>query len=247
MATASRILRDVADEPVLLDGALEERRLDPGVVDPLADLAHEQLGDRLGAAVVEEVGELEERVDAGRDDDVEVDLGVDRAGCAGCSGRAPEPSGRRASGCRRRAPRGASRSRRRRLPPRPSSSRPRRGRSSAGPRAGGRRCARASARCRARSRRPGRARSPRCSWRVPPDRVAAVPVDGRTVDLRVHALLRHLIHPATPIRFDGEVTFRRAVRPGRPDHGASAAGVSSVGSTASMGAVASTAACPRRR
>ena len=69
--------RDVADETVLLDGALDERRPDPGVVDPLLQLADEQLGDRLGAAVVEEVRQLEERVDTGGDDDVEVDLLVD--------------------------------------------------------------------------------------------------------------------------------------------------------------------------
>ncbi len=69
--------RDVADHPVRLDGALEECRLDAGVVDALADLAHEQLDDRVVRAVREEAGQLEEGVDAGRDDDVEIDLGVD--------------------------------------------------------------------------------------------------------------------------------------------------------------------------
>ena len=67
----------VADEPVLLDRALEERRTHAGVVDPLADVAHEELGELLGRPVAEELRQLHERVQPGRDDDVEVDLGVD--------------------------------------------------------------------------------------------------------------------------------------------------------------------------
>ena len=63
--------------PCSLDRALEEGGLDAGVVDPFADLAHEQLGDRVHAAVGEEVRQLEERVHAGGDDEVEVDLGID--------------------------------------------------------------------------------------------------------------------------------------------------------------------------
>ena len=63
-ATASRMRRHVADESVPLDGAFEERGLHAGVVDPLADLAHEDLGDRLGASIAEEVRQLEEGVDA---------------------------------------------------------------------------------------------------------------------------------------------------------------------------------------
>ncbi len=59
------------------DRALDERGLDAGVVDALADLAHEQLGDRVHAAVAEKVRQLEERVHAGGDDQVEVDLRVD--------------------------------------------------------------------------------------------------------------------------------------------------------------------------
>jgi hypothetical protein len=62
---------------VLLDCALQESGLDAGVVDPLADLPDEELGDRLDTAVAEEVRQLEKRVDTGCDDDVEVDLGVD--------------------------------------------------------------------------------------------------------------------------------------------------------------------------
>ena len=60
-----------------LDRALEERRPHARVVDPVTDLAHEQLGDRVHAAVGEEVRQLEERVDAGGDDQVEIDLGID--------------------------------------------------------------------------------------------------------------------------------------------------------------------------
>jgi hypothetical protein len=63
---------------VPLDGALDERRFDAGVVDPLGELAHEQLRDRLDGAVGEEVRQLEEGVDAGRDDDVEVDRAFTR-------------------------------------------------------------------------------------------------------------------------------------------------------------------------
>ena len=62
----------VAQEPVPLDRALEERGLHTGVIDALADLPDEQLRDRLLAAVREEVREFEERVHAGRDDDVDV-------------------------------------------------------------------------------------------------------------------------------------------------------------------------------
>ena len=69
--------RHVSDQPVLLDGTFEEGRLDAGVVDPFADLPDEQLGEPVVAAIGEEHRQLEERVDAGRDDDVQVDLGVD--------------------------------------------------------------------------------------------------------------------------------------------------------------------------
>ena len=54
--------RDVPDHPVRLDGALEECGLDARVVDALADLAHEQLDDRIVRAVREEAGQLEEGV-----------------------------------------------------------------------------------------------------------------------------------------------------------------------------------------
>ena len=64
--------RDVADEPVPLDGAFQERRLHAGVVDALANLADEQLGDRFLAPVGEEVRQLDERVHTGRDDDVDI-------------------------------------------------------------------------------------------------------------------------------------------------------------------------------
>jgi hypothetical protein len=64
--------RHVTGEPVPLDGALQERRLHAGVVDSFEDLAGEQVRDRLDAAIREEVRELQERVHAGRDDDVEV-------------------------------------------------------------------------------------------------------------------------------------------------------------------------------
>ena len=69
--------RHVADEAVMLDGALQKAAFTPGVVDPLADLAHEELRDRLRAAIAQEVRQLEERVDAARDDDVQVDRLVD--------------------------------------------------------------------------------------------------------------------------------------------------------------------------
>ena len=39
--------RHVTDEPVLLDRAFQERRLDAGVVDTFAQLAHEELDDRI--------------------------------------------------------------------------------------------------------------------------------------------------------------------------------------------------------
>jgi hypothetical protein len=68
--------RDVAGHPVALHGALEERGLDAGVIDALADLADEQLRDRFDPAVGEEVRQLEERVDPGRDDDVQIDAAV---------------------------------------------------------------------------------------------------------------------------------------------------------------------------
>ena len=129
--------RDVADDAVLLDGALEERRPDAGVVDSLADLADEQLGDRLGAAVVEEVRQLEERVDAGSDDDVQVDLGVDALDARDAAAEARGGRIDERPDTRPRAPRGASRSRRGHGRPRPSSSRPTRARSSGAPRAGG--------------------------------------------------------------------------------------------------------------
>ena len=69
--------RHIADQPVRLQAALEKRRLDSGVVDPDLDLTDEDLRDRLGRPVAEEVRQLEERVDARGDDDVEIDLGVD--------------------------------------------------------------------------------------------------------------------------------------------------------------------------
>ena len=70
-------LRHVADEPVPLDCALEKRGSDAGVVDSHAELADEQLGECLDAPVGEEIGQLDEGVHAARDDDVEVDRGVD--------------------------------------------------------------------------------------------------------------------------------------------------------------------------
>ena len=63
--------------PCCSTAALQERRPNTGVVDSLAELADEQLGDRLRAPVAQEVRQLEERVDTGRDDDVQVDLLVD--------------------------------------------------------------------------------------------------------------------------------------------------------------------------
>ena len=76
--------RLVGGQAPLLDDALEERRLDPGAADPLADVLEEHLHHRLvpaeqgvRAAVVQVVRELVEGVEPGRDDDVEVDLGVD--------------------------------------------------------------------------------------------------------------------------------------------------------------------------
>ena len=47
-------LRDVADQPMVLDGALEESGADARVVDLLGQLADEQLRDRVGLAVGEE-------------------------------------------------------------------------------------------------------------------------------------------------------------------------------------------------
>ena len=82
-------------------------------------------------------------------------------------------SGRRASGCRRRAAAAASGSRRRRARPRPSSPRPRRGRSSGSPWDRPRRCARASASARAGRRRRARGRSQRWSIVSPLARASA--------------------------------------------------------------------------
>ena len=69
--------RHVGDDPVLLDGALEERGLDASVVDAFADLADEELDQRVVAAIGEEARQLEKGVDAARHDDVQVDLGID--------------------------------------------------------------------------------------------------------------------------------------------------------------------------
>jgi len=69
--------RHVADETVGLDRALEETGLHAGVVDALAQLAHEQRRDRVDVAVGQEVRQREEGVDTARDDDVEVDRLVD--------------------------------------------------------------------------------------------------------------------------------------------------------------------------
>jgi len=70
-------LRNVADEAVLLDGTLDERRLDPGVTDPLGQLANEDRRQRLGRPVAQKLWQLHERVDAGADNDIQVDLLVD--------------------------------------------------------------------------------------------------------------------------------------------------------------------------
>ena len=69
--------RDVADDPVVLDRALQERGPDAGVVDALAQLAHEPAGDHVVGPSGQEVGQLEEGVDAGGDDEVDVHRGVD--------------------------------------------------------------------------------------------------------------------------------------------------------------------------
>jgi hypothetical protein len=69
--------RDVADDPVALDGALQERCLHARVVDPDLDLPPEDRREILRRAVLQVAGDLDERVQAGADDDVDVDLGVD--------------------------------------------------------------------------------------------------------------------------------------------------------------------------
>jgi hypothetical protein len=63
--------RDVADDAVALDRAFQKRRLDAGVVDALGDLADEQRRDCAGGPIREESGELEKRIDAGGDDDLQ--------------------------------------------------------------------------------------------------------------------------------------------------------------------------------
>jgi hypothetical protein len=50
---------------------------DAGVVDALAQLSHEPAGDDVVGPSGQEVGQLEEGVDAGGDDEVDVDSGVD--------------------------------------------------------------------------------------------------------------------------------------------------------------------------
>ena len=69
--------RDVADHPVRLDRALEERRLHAGVIDALADLADEDLGDRVDRPVGEEVRQPDKGVQPARDDDVQIHRVVD--------------------------------------------------------------------------------------------------------------------------------------------------------------------------
>ncbi len=69
--------RHVADHAVHLHRAFQEGGLDARVVDPFAKLPHAELDDRIVRPVGQEARQLEEGVDAGRDHDVEVDLGVD--------------------------------------------------------------------------------------------------------------------------------------------------------------------------
>ena len=144
-ATTREDARHVGDDPVLLDGALEERGLDARVVDAFADLADEELDQRVVAAVGEEARQLEKGVDAARDDDVQVDLGIDPLDARDVAaeprrGRVDDRADPTVS-----QPLQLRDRRRRRERPRPSSSHPRRARSSGAPPGRGRRRARASA------------------------------------------------------------------------------------------------------
>jgi hypothetical protein len=73
---------DVRREPRRVDRALQDRGLGPaGALDPLADVADEQLDEHVAllrrtqhVAVVEVLGQLVRREDTRRQDDVEVDL-----------------------------------------------------------------------------------------------------------------------------------------------------------------------------
>ena len=60
--------------PGLVGGALEERGLDLGPLDPLLDVGDEQVGDRVGVAADEERRQVVVGVDPGAGDDLEAGL-----------------------------------------------------------------------------------------------------------------------------------------------------------------------------
>ena len=64
--------RHVDHDPVALDRALQEPGPDPGVVDPLAQLADEQRGELVARAVAQDPGQLRERVEPRAHDHVEL-------------------------------------------------------------------------------------------------------------------------------------------------------------------------------
>lgn len=82
---------------LVLDRAFEEGRLDAGVGEALGELADEQVGHALGAAeqgagpvVAEVVRHFRQCVEAGRDDDVEVDARVDRCDASNVTAEADD-------------------------------------------------------------------------------------------------------------------------------------------------------------
>ena len=69
--------RDIPHEPMAVDRALEERGPDTRLPDALAELVHEEVDDPVVRPVSEKARELDERVYACGDHDVQVDAVVD--------------------------------------------------------------------------------------------------------------------------------------------------------------------------
>ena len=72
-------LLDVLVDPGLVGGALDERGLDVGALDALLDVGDEHVGDLLGGAAEEELGQVVVGVDAGAGDDLQAGLLGDAA------------------------------------------------------------------------------------------------------------------------------------------------------------------------
>ena len=76
-AIAATIVGTSPTSPYSSTAHFRKAARDARVVDPLPNVAHEQLGKLIDRPVPEELRQLHERVEPGRHDDVEVDLGVD--------------------------------------------------------------------------------------------------------------------------------------------------------------------------